>query len=423
MLDVIGGLTTRRAGWVLATWLAVLAAALVTWPEALPGGYGPLPVGPGGAAGTVLALLVLIVVLRSPAAALTAVLAAVAVHCLSAGLLIGLGLPPAPDVFAYGTAAGSATMLAHRVRERLHAAEPPARAVVTALEQVGAVVATSGAAWMAACAALPLGALPRGLGPSLALTSAVQMLVVLTLVPAVLAVLGGSLAWPGRRRTGPPTALARLGRAVVARPGAWTAVTAALILAMGATGPVLEPEPLPFTVMAVAGVLVALVLALVLRSLVAPIYVTTGGLLVAWAAGTAAADPGRQLAVFMFSLVTSVASAVLVLARVRAATRAGRDPRTGSALAVKYAGPPALAALLAAGTLTAGGSGVLSGLCLAAGGAGLALVIVPGLAATLGGRAWWPDTAPEATRPAPAPSPEPVDPVDAVDAAGVAGRR
>ncbi|RCG31301.1 hypothetical protein DQ384_11320 [Sphaerisporangium album] len=423
MLDVIGRLTTRHAGWVLAAWLVVLAAALVAWPEARPGGYGPLPAGPIGAAGTIVAALVLLAVLRSPSAALAVVLAAVAAHGLSAGLLAGLGLSPAPEVFAYGAAAGAATMLAHRVRERLHAAEPPARAVVTALEQVGAVVATSGAAWMAACAALPLGALPRGalprgLGPSLALTAAVQMLVVLTLVPAVLAALGGSLAWPGgRRRTGPPSALARLGRAVAARPGAWTAVTAALIVAMGATGPVLVPEPLPFTVMAVAGVLVALVLALVLRSLIAPVYLTTGGLLVAWASGTAAAGPGRQIAVFMFALVMSVSSAVLVLARVRAAARTGSDPRTGSALAVKYAGPSALAALLAAGTLVAGAYDVLSGLCLVAGGAGLALVIVPGLAATLGGRAWWPDTAPGALSPGAAPSPEPVD------AGGLAGRR
>jgi uncharacterized membrane protein YdfJ with MMPL/SSD domain len=108
----------------------------------------------------------------------------------------------------------------------------------------------------------------------------------------------------------------------------------------------------------------------------------------------AAAEPGRQLAVFMFVLAPNVSTALLVLARVRETAHSGRDPRTSSALAIKYAGPPALAALLVAGTLTSVAYDLLSGLCLVAGGAGLALVIVPGLTASLGARAWWPDVAP-----------------------------
>ncbi|GII88844.1 hypothetical protein Ssi03_68340 [Sphaerisporangium siamense] len=394
MLDVIGRLTTRHVLWLLPAWLALLAAVAAGRPETLPDGYGPLPAGVPGAVGAVLVTLALAVVLRSPGAALTAVAAAVAVDCLSSGLVSGLGLPEAPAVFAYGTTLASTAMLLHRFRERRNAGEPAAQAIVTALEQVGGVVATSGAAWMAACAALPLGAFPAGLGPALALTSAVEMLVVLAFVPCLTAALPRLVGWPGRRRrAGRRTVLNRLGRAVAARPRAWTAGAAALIAAMGAAGPLQTREPPPFTVMAVAGVLVALVVALVLRSLIAPVYLTAGGVLIAWAAGTAATRPGEQITVFLFTLVATVSAALLVLARVRGAARTGRDPRTCSALAVKYAGPPAVAALLAAGTLAGGAHEVLAGVYLVAGGAALALVVVPGLAAILGGRAWWPDVA------------------------------
>ncbi|WP_405141785.1 MMPL family transporter [Sphaerisporangium sp. NBC_01403] len=399
MLDVIGRLTTRHAWWVLACWTAVLAAALAARPDTLPGvsgGYGPLPAGASGAFGAAVALLALLAFLRSPAATLTALLAAVAVHSLSATAISALGLPTPPGLFAYGTTTACATMLIHRFRERLASGDGPAHAVRTSLDRAGTVVATAGAAWIASCGALPLGAYPRGLGPALAVTASVQLLVVLTLLPAVLAVLGSRLAWPARRRrrTGRPAAMARFGLAVAAHPGTWTSLAAGLIVAMGAIGPVLVPSPLPLPVVAVAGVLVALVLALVLRSLISPVYLTAGALLVAWAAGTAAARPGDQIAVFMFVLVVSVSTALLVLARVRETARTGRDPRTSSALAAKYAAPPALAALLATGTLTAAIYDVLSGVCLVAGGAALALVIVPGLTAMLGARAWWPDAAP-----------------------------
>ncbi|MEU8267874.1 MMPL family transporter [Sphaerisporangium sp. NPDC049002] len=408
MLDVIGRLTTRHAWWVLAFWTAVLAAALVARPGTLPGvsgvpggyggyggygEYGPLPPDASGAFGAGVALLALLAFLRSPAATLTAVLAALAVHSLSAVAIAALGLPAPPGLFAYGTTTACATMLIHRFRERLASGDGPVHAVRTSLDQAGRVIATAGAAWIASCGALPLGAYPPGFGPALALTASVQLLVVLTLLPAVLAVLGSRLAWPSRRRrTGRPAA--RFGLAVAAHPGTWTALAAGLIVAMGAIGPVLVPSPLPVPVMAVAGVLVALVLALVLRSLISPVYLTAGALLVAWASGTAAAPSGDQIAVFMFVLVVSVTTALLVLARVRETARTGRDPRTCSALATKYAAPPALAALLAAGTLTATVYDVLSGVCLVAGGAALSLVVVPGLTAMLGARAWWPDAAP-----------------------------
>ncbi|GII64543.1 hypothetical protein Skr01_46280 [Sphaerisporangium krabiense] len=393
MLDVIGRLTTRHVLWLLPAWLALLAAVAAGRPGTLPDGYGPLPAGVPGAVGAVLVTLALAVALRSPGAALTAAAAAVAVDLLSTALVSGLGLPEAPAVFAYGTTLASTAMLLHRFRERRNAGEPAAQAVVTALEQVGGVVATSGAAWMAACAALPLGAFPAGLGPALALTSAVEMLVVLAFVPSLTAALPGLIGWPRRRRVGRRTVLDRLGRAVAARPRAWTAAAAVLVTALGAAGPLQSREPPAFTVMAVAAVLVALVLALALRSLIAPVYLTAGGVLTAWASGTAATRPGEQITVFLFTLVATVSAALLVLARVRGAARAGRDPRTCSALAVKYAGPPAMAALVAAGALAGGAHEPLAGAYLVAGGAALALVVVPGLAAILGGRAWWPDVA------------------------------
>ncbi|MFC4587271.1 MMPL family transporter [Sphaerisporangium corydalis] len=421
MLDVIGRLTTRHAWWVVAFWTAALAALILTRQDpfitllgvpgpglpgavgsGLLGGYGPVPGGGGGMVAAGVVLFALAAVLRSPLAVPLALLAAVAVHGMSAVVVSALGLPAPPALFAYGTALGCAVMMVHRFKERLSSGDGPAVAVQTCLDRVGPVVATAYAAWTVSCGALPLGAGTRGLGPALAVTASAGILVALTLLPALLTVLAPLLAWPSRRRPGPRKGRpsgprkggTRLGLAVAAHPAAWTPVAAGLILAMGATGPVLVPAPLPAAVVAVAGVLVALVLALVLRSLVSPAYVASGALLVAWAAGTTAARPGDQLAVFMFTLAVTVSTALLVLARVREATGTGRDPRTSSALAIKYAGPPALAALLVAGTLAATVYDVLSGVCLVAGGAALSLVVVPGLTAMLGTRAWWPDTAP-----------------------------
>ncbi|MDH2428782.1 MMPL family transporter [Sphaerisporangium sp. TRM90804] len=448
MLDVIGSFTTRRAWWVLAAWAAALAAAVPAWldtlpvllgpdapplpgpgpagsipsgpagplssggPATVPGGHAatgaltgalaapgggvPLWTGSGGVTAAVAAVVfaALTAFLRSPVAAMGVLLAAVAVQGLSAVLVSAMGLPVPPALFAYGTAAGCALMLAHRFGELLTAGDRPPMAVRTSLDQVGGVVATGGAAWMASCGALPLaaGAWTPGLGPALAVTAAVGIVVPLTLLPALLAALGGRLSWtPRRRRAAPPTAAARLGRAVAARPGPWTAGAAVFLTALGAAGLVASPPPLE--VVGVAGVLTALVLALVWRSLVSPAYVASGATAVAWATGSAATGAGGGAVVFMFGLVTAVSTALLMLARVRETARAGRDPRTSSALAVRYAGPAALAAPLAAGTLTALVYGVVPAFVLVAGCGVLSLVVVPGLTALLGTRAWWPGTA------------------------------
>ncbi|MFC6082371.1 MMPL family transporter [Sphaerisporangium aureirubrum] len=353
--------------------------------------------GASGMAGAGVALLALAGFLRSPLAVAAVVVTSLVARAVAATGLGALGLASPPALFAYGTAAMGATVLVHRFRERLVSGDQPDDAVRTALERTGWVIATTCAAWAVSCAALPLAdGGTRGLGPALAVTAAAAALVPLTLLPALLSVLGHGPAWPSRRRRvgDPPPATARLGRAVAARPRRWTLLAAALVAALSAIGALLVPDPPPSVVVAVAGVLTALVLALVLRSLISPVYVTAGALLVAWGAGTVAVAPGWQLSVFFLTLVTNVCAALLVLSRVQETARSGRGPHACAALAVKYAGPPALAVLLLTGALTAGAYDLLSGVILAVGGTALSLVIVPGLAALLGSRAWWPDTAP-----------------------------
>ncbi|MEO3812137.1 MMPL family transporter, partial [Sphaerisporangium sp. B11E5] len=348
-------------------------------------------------AGVGVALLALAGFLRSPVAVGAVVVAATAGRAAGAAGGAALGYAGAPALFAYGAAAGGAVVLVHRFRERLAAGDRADDAVRTALERTGGVIATTCAAWAVACAALPLvDAGTGGLGPALAVTAAAAALVPLTLLPALLAVLGDTLAWPPRRRRGgdPPPVTARLGLSVAARPRPWTALAASLIAALPVTGVLLTRSPPPLVVVAVAGVLTALVLALALRTLIAPVYITAGALLVASGAGTVAVTPRGQLTVFFFTLVTNVCAALLILARVRETTRTGRAPRTSASLSVKYAGPPALAVLLASGALIAGTYDLLSAVMLTIGGTALALIIVPTLTTLLGERAWWPDTPP-----------------------------
>jgi uncharacterized membrane protein YdfJ with MMPL/SSD domain len=428
VFEWLARLATRHAWRVLLAWAAALAALAATLPHqdtgltaahvpedgppgiaggsaAMGGLAAPIlrwgvPDGftGGSVAGVVVVLAVLMWLFRSPVAALLPVAVAGLSGFLAGALLPAAGLTTPPAVLVYGTAAASTTVLIHRHRERLRSGDGAAAAVRTTLDRVGGVVATSTAAWIVACGALLLGTRPAPLGPALAVTGAIELAVVLTLVPALLKVAGTGLFWPSRswRRTPRLPIAGRAGAAISRNPGAWSAAAAGALIAMGAGGLVIAaasagPPAPPGAVVLVAGVLVALVLALALRSLVPPVYLAAGGLMVAWAAG--AASTGARLPVFMFALATAVSTALLVLARARETSVTGRGPRACAALAVKYAGPPALANLAVAGTLAGAAYGPAAGASVALGGCALALVLVPGLTAFLGRGAWWPEIA------------------------------
>ena len=86
-------------------------------------------------------------------------------------------------------------------RRRLAEGEPRVAAARRACASVAPIVGTAGLIVVAGSAALMVGTLEffRAFGPALALTAAVSLVVSATLVPALLAVFGRALFWPGLR--------------------------------------------------------------------------------------------------------------------------------------------------------------------------------------------------------------------------------
>jgi putative drug exporter of the RND superfamily len=178
----------------------------------------------------------------------------------------------------------------------------------------------------------------------------------------------------------------------------------------------------------VAGLLIAVILALLLRSLVAPLYLivavvlgffsTLGATVIAFQGIGGRPGLSFTLPIILYLFVVAIGTDynILMIARLREEARLGHDPRTAADLAVEHAGPSVGAAgLILAGTfasmLLAGvsflmemGFSVSVGILIAA--FVMAMFLVPSVTALIGRRAWWPghgDTAPPT-----APEPEPV---------------
>jgi len=132
------------------------------------------------------------------------------------------------------------------LRQELTAGRSPRNAVEHATARTAPIVAVAGLTVAAGTGALLVArsALFRGLGPGLALTVLIAMVVAVTLVPAVLAVLGSTALWPsarpGQERQAPTVPAARRGLATaLTRPR-----NAALVAALSVLGLLLAAVPL-----------------------------------------------------------------------------------------------------------------------------------------------------------------------------------
>jgi RND superfamily putative drug exporter len=183
-----------------------------------------------------------------------AVLATAGVGYLVNGGLLGalqahLGVPLPSDfepllvVLLLGMVTDYAVFFMFAQRRRLAAGETPHEAAAAAAARTGPIVLAAGFAVAGVSAALLTSRLEffRAFGPGLSITAAVATLVVVTLVPALLSVLGPRLLWPGgpRRREegraeGRREALA--GRLSDRRAAAAVAVVTTAALLAGATG-------------------------------------------------------------------------------------------------------------------------------------------------------------------------------------------
>jgi RND superfamily putative drug exporter len=162
----------------------------------------------------------------------------------------------------------------------------------------------------------------------------------------------------------------------------------------------------------VAGLLIALILALMLRSVVAPVYLmvtvvlgffsTLGATVIAFQGIGSRPGLSFQLPIILYLFVVAIGTDynILMIARLREEARAGNDPRTSAHLAVEHGGPSVgSAGLILAGTfasmmlagiafLSEMGFAVSIGIVISA--FIMAMFLVPSLTALLGHKAWWP---------------------------------
>lgn len=169
-----------------------------------------------------------------------------------------------------------------------------------------------------------------------------------------------------------------------------------------------------------AAIIILLILALLLRSLVAPWYLmisvglgfgaTLGATVLVFQNLAGQAGLVFILPVYMYMFVVALGTDynILMIARLREQAKDGMNPRQAAAVALRHAGPAIGAAgLILAGTfasLTLAGNSILTqvgfavscGIALAA--FVMAMFFAPSLTALIGSRAWWPG---HADRPAP----------------------
>ncbi|ROO82776.1 RND superfamily putative drug exporter [Actinocorallia herbida] len=181
-------------------------------------------------------------------------------------------------------------------------------------------------------------------------------------------------------------------------------------------------------ILPVAAILIALILALQLRSLVAPLYLVPAVLLgfaatigsAVYAFQYALDKPGLtfQLPIILYLFVLAIGTDynILMTARLREEAKEGHEPRKAAALAVEHGGPTVMAAgLILAGTFAVMmlapvammqqmGFGVAIGIMLSA--FVMSVFLVPGITALLGHAAWWPGHA-DKPKPLPDPTPRP----------------
>jgi putative drug exporter of the RND superfamily len=180
-------------------------------------------------------------------------------------------------------------------------------------------------------------------------------------------------------------------------------------------------------ILPVAAVLIAVILALLLRSLVAPIYLVVAVLLgfastlgsavyvFQYAQGEAGVIFQLPIILYLFVLAIGTDYNILMTARLREEAKEGHSPKQAAALAVQHGGPTVAAAgLILAGTFSSMmlapvsmlkqmGFSVAIGIALSA--FVMSTFLVPGITAMLGHKAWWPGHGDE-------PKKKPVGPAD-----------
>ncbi|MEV8317802.1 MMPL family transporter [Streptomyces sp. NPDC059900] len=203
--------------------------------------------------GTIVIIIVLLLVIfRSPIIALLPVVLIGLISPMATGLIASANkafdmkadssIQELLTVVLFGVGTDYILFLLFRYREALRAGEDPKGGMVHAVERVGEAITSAAGAVIVAFAALTLSSLGmlRSMGPALAIAVFVTLLAGLTLVPAVVSLLGTKVFWPSKSWQKEPqgTGFARLGTSIARKPAVWALVSALFMgaLALGALG-------------------------------------------------------------------------------------------------------------------------------------------------------------------------------------------
>jgi RND superfamily putative drug exporter len=139
-------------------------------------------------------------------------------------------------VVLFGVGTDYFLFLMFRYRERLRAGDEPKQAMINAVGRVGEAIASAAGAVIIAFLALVLSTLGflKQMGPALAIAVAVTLIAGLTLIPAVVSLIGPKVFWPSKSWQKEPdnARFAALGRAVQRRPALTAAVSGLILLAL-----------------------------------------------------------------------------------------------------------------------------------------------------------------------------------------------
>jgi RND superfamily putative drug exporter len=200
----------------------------------------------------VLILVLLLVIFRSPVITLLPIVVLALLSQVANGMIAivvrALGLEADSSasqlliVVLFGVGTDYILFLMFRYREQLRAGLEPRPAMIAAVARVGEAITSAAGVVIIAFMAMLLSSLSlfRSWGPSLAISVLVTLLGGLTLVPAVVSLLGTRVFWPSRswRREPDAARFGRIGAAMARRPAVFVVLTGVVmaVLATGAAG-------------------------------------------------------------------------------------------------------------------------------------------------------------------------------------------
>jgi len=198
---------------------------------------------------TILLIIVLLgAVFRGPLTALMPVVAIAGIYSLTTALLASLAkiigftldqnLTTLLVVVLFGIGTDYVLFLLFRYRERLRAGDDPKTAIAFSVARVGQAITSSALVVVSAFLALLLSSLGsmRNMAPGFLIAVILMLLAALTLIPALLTLLGTHAFWPSKswQKTPEGTTARRVGGFIGRHPGRMALIVAPLLIALAA---------------------------------------------------------------------------------------------------------------------------------------------------------------------------------------------